>query len=110
MRFEVTLSAANIDTDLAYGQRSSMDESDKTSQSVQENAVLPEISVSLTTYNRKGVIPMQKVTGNAVASESWIMSEDVFDGIINRDEFNETESSTLLGLLCLAVDNLLANM
>jgi hypothetical protein len=72
-----------------------------------KTSILPVISIEITTYNDKGILPVHKFTGSASASNPWVLSEDVFNGVINRKEYNKEDSNYLLGLVNLALTSLL---
>lgn len=67
---------------------------------------LPSVTIELTLYNDKGILPIKKETGTAIASEAWDLSEESFTGIINRKEYDRNRTNTLLGLTNTAITKL----
>ncbi len=67
---------------------------------------IPSVTIELTLYNDKGILPIRKEIGTAVASEAWDLSEEVFTGIVNRKEYDRNRTNTLLGLTNAAITKL----
>jgi hypothetical protein len=72
-----------------------------------ENSILPKITIEISTYNDKGILPLHKHTGSAEATSPWLISEDIFKGLINKQEVNTNETNTLLGLTNVCITSLI---
>ena len=75
-----------------------------------ENLCIPSITIEVSLYNDKGILPMKKETGTAVATEAWDLSEVIFTGIINKKEYDRNGTNTLLGLTNAAIKNLIEKL
>lgn len=75
------------------------------------NAELPQpkarVSITLTTFSEKGIIPIDKFTGNFTALEPWVFEAPLLDGLVNDKTFVDT--NTLMGLFNTALSSLTIN-
>ncbi len=70
--------------------------------------LIPQVSITITTYSDKGVIPLNKYTGTASAKEPWQINANTLSGFINDQPLKPDDTSTLLGLIHEAYKNLIA--
>lgn len=108
LRVVVNINAPVNKTERGYGSLVKKDTS-LSDKELEEGAFYPEISVEVTTYNRNGILPVQKVTGSASPSTPWVISEDTFKGLIKGQEADLNDEETFLGLLNRAIKKLVAN-
>lgn len=108
IRVDLTLSSVSTKKESGYGSWDSQ-ETDSTEIEIEEGSIIPQVEVTVTTYTEKGIIPMQKVSGSATASSPWIISEEIFTGIINRDEYPMNETSTIMGLINVSITEMIKN-
>jgi hypothetical protein len=110
IRVELTLSSESLKKDSGYGSWASQ-ETDSAEVDIvfEEGSIIPKVEITVTTYTDKGIIPMQKVSGSVSVSQPWIISEEVFTGVINRDEYPMNETTTIMGLINVGVTELIKN-
>lgn len=65
------------------------------------------VTITLTTFSEKGIMPIDKFTGNFTASEPWVFDATLLDGLINDNAAGDT--NTLMGLFNNAVSSLTIN-
>jgi hypothetical protein len=107
LRIDLTINAFSTKGETGYGVRPQAKDTANTFQDIPSNAVIPQVTIVATLYNDKGIIPMQKITGTSIVSTPWVVTEETLDGIINKNEFNPNESNTLMGLINLAITDLI---
>lgn len=108
IRVDLTLSATSARRDTGYGSRPAARDT-STNEGEVEGDVTPQVSITVTTYTDKGVIPLQRVTGTATASRPWFINEDIFTGLANRKEWSKEDTNTIMGLINAALDDVLKN-
>ncbi|MFP4555784.1 MAG: hypothetical protein ACLFNU_02830 [Bacteroidales bacterium] len=109
LKIDLTISSALNRKESSYGALLSKDSAEKLEETLDDNAIVPKININATTYSDKGVIPVQRVTGNAIASQPWQVSEEIFNGIVNHDEFDDEVADSVLGLVNAGLTDLLKN-
>lgn len=103
IKVDLTVSSNTSQKDTGRGTTGTNEDSVQNS----ENLCTPSITILLTLYNDKGILPIKRESGMAVATEGWEMSEEIFTGIANRDEYDPESTNTLLGLTNAAIRKLL---
>jgi len=68
----------------------------------------PTVSIALTVYNNKGIIPKDKFRGIGNATEDFPTDATLLDGLVNNEPFDE--KNNLLGLANEAVTDLIINL
>ena len=106
MRVDFSISSGIPKGEMGYGAEATTDTSALKGVGI-ENACLPIINIEVTIYNDKGIIPIQKLSGKAKAETPWEMGPSIFNGLINKKEFNREGTDTLLGLTNCAISKLL---
>jgi hypothetical protein len=66
-----------------------------------------KVSITLTTFSEKGIMPIDKFTGNFTAIEPWVFEAPLLDGLVNDNPFVDT--NTLMGLFNTALSSLTIN-
>lgn len=105
LKVDLTLSSPITKKEAGYGAKDSI--ANKIEK--MDNACLPSITISITTYNDKGIIPVQKISGTAKALIPWPLSEDIFNGLVNIKQYNKDSTDNLLGLTNVAIGKLIYN-
>ncbi|HPF93424.1 MAG TPA: hypothetical protein PLV65_05795 [Tenuifilaceae bacterium] len=108
IKIDVTISAYSTKAETGYGSKTSKD-SIENEDNISENAIIPEITIEVTTYSNEGIIPMQKVTGKAIADEPWEISVKTFDGLKKGETLKLNDPHNIMGLINSAITNLLEN-
>jgi hypothetical protein len=71
---------------------------------------IPEVITTLTFYSDKGIIPIQKVTGNATATSSWQVSKEIFTGVIDDKDFTKGDPNTIMALIYRSFEGAIAGI
>lgn len=106
LKVDLTISSSIPKGEMGYGAKPSTDTTFMEGLD-QENACLPVMNIEVTLFNDKGILPIQKVSSLVTATAPWVMGEDIFKGLINREEFNSEDTNTLLGLTNVCISKLL---
>lgn len=109
IKVDLELSSVSYQKDTGYGAVASESDSSEIVIETNEGDIIPKVSITVTTYTDKGIIPMQKISGSATVQNPWVVSEDIFTGLVNRKEFSLEEPTTILGLINLATSDLIKN-
>lgn len=64
---------------------------------LKSDEIKPKLTINLTIYSDKGIIPVANCTGDAITEEIIILNESFFDGIINNNI--DPSKNTLYNLL-----------
>lgn len=108
IKVDLELNSVSYQKDTGYG--ASTSETDTTEIiEVKEGDIIPEVKVTITSFTNNGIIPMHKASGYSTVKLPWIISEDIFNGLINQKEFVSEEVTTILGLIDLATTDLIKN-
>lgn len=107
LKIDLTISSALDRKDTSYGTLLSKDSAENLEKTMDENAILPKVIINVTTYSDKGIIPEERITGTAIASKPWIVSEETFNGIVNKEQLDENISDNVLGLVNAGLADLL---
>ena len=105
IKVDIMVSSGITKSDTGYGAKP--DGNNNEELKTNNDLCLPTITIDLTLYNDKGILPIKKETGIAIATDSWNMSEEIFTGIINKKEYDRNKTNTLLGLTNAAITKLL---
>ena len=108
IKIAVTISAYSTKAETGYGSKTSKDSAENF-EDILEGAVIPEITIEVTTYNHKGIIPMQKVSGNSTAEIPWVIGKHTFEGLTKGETLKLNDPLNIMGLLNSAITNLLEN-
>ena len=108
IRVDLTISGTSARKDTGYGSRPAARDTSANEGEV-EGDVTPQVSITVTTYTDKGVIPLQRVTGSATAAQPWFINEDIFTGIANPKDWSKGDTSTIMGLINAALDDVMKN-
>ncbi|PKP38888.1 MAG: hypothetical protein CVT98_04370 [Bacteroidetes bacterium HGW-Bacteroidetes-15] len=109
IKVDLSLSSVSYQKESGYGSRPSQVDSSEIIVA-EEGSVIPQVTITVTTYTDKGIIPMQKVSGSITVPQPWVISEEIFTGLINRNEFSLEEPTTIMGLINMATTELLKNI
>jgi hypothetical protein len=107
LRVDLTINAISTRGETGYGVRPQQKDTARTFEDIPSNAVIPQVTIIATLYNDKGIIPMQRITGTALVNAPWVVTEETLDGIINKNEYNPNDTNTLMGLINLAITDLI---
>jgi hypothetical protein len=108
LRIDLTINATSTKGDTGYGARSQSRDTSINFDEIPANAIIPQVTITASMYNDKGIIPLQKLTGTYTARAYWLITEDSFNGIVNKKEFNPEQSDTFMGLINLAITDLIS--
>jgi len=97
LRVDLNLSAAPTGREGGYG---------ATNSSTDSEGVTPQVSITVTTYSDKGVVPQHKFSTTLTAEKAWIINENNLNGITNGKEYQKDDTSTILGLVNLALNEI----
>lgn len=109
MRVDISIISAIEKRDAGYGASIPTSDSIASKLSEMENACLPKITIDITTYNDKGILPLQKISATITAKDPWVLGEDIFNGLVNKKEFDRQSTNTYLGLTNVAISRLIRN-
>ncbi|HNS29657.1 MAG TPA: hypothetical protein PKL52_03900 [Tenuifilaceae bacterium] len=73
------------------------------------NSFTPEVTITLTFYTNKGIIPLQKVTGIAQASTPWNVSDELLNGLVNDERYDTEPAKSIMGLFRQAMKDVFKN-
>lgn len=107
IKIAVTIADQSGKSEKGYGSAPKKDA--KTADPIDKQAVLPAITIEVTTYTKNGIIPLQKVIGTAVASEPWVLNDASFQGLKLSEPFNLDEPQNVMSLFNQALTNLIKN-
>jgi hypothetical protein len=65
------------------------------------------VSIVLTTYSEKGILPVDKFTGFVMSEQPLVFDENVLNGLVNEQLANDT--SSVMGLINNGISNLILN-
>ncbi len=60
---------------------------------------IPEVTITVTFFTDKGIIPLQKVTGTAKASSPWAITPDILNGLVNNEDYQADRTIDIMGLI-----------
>ena len=106
LKVDLTISSGIPKGEMGYGARATVDTT-LIEGLDQEGACLPSMTIDVTIYNDRGILPIQRVSSTITATTLWVMNDDTFKGLINRDEYERNDTNTLLGLTNVTMQKLL---
>jgi hypothetical protein len=65
------------------------------------------VSIVMTTYSEKGILPVDKFTGFVMSEKPFVFEADVLNGLVNDKLANDT--SSVMGLINSGISNLILN-
>jgi hypothetical protein len=102
LRVDMNLSAAPTGREGGYGTRAADANTDS-------EGITPQVTITVTTYSDKGVVPQHRFSKTLTAEKAWILGEENLNGITNHKEYQKNDTSTILGLVNMALNDIISN-
>lgn len=74
-------------------------DSTETIEIEESSGFIPEVSITVTFFTDKGIIPLQKVTGTSKANSPWVITPEILNGLVNNEDYHADQTIDIMGLI-----------